>query len=118
MSSTALQELREVLALIGTACVNLSKPLASAIEAQAARVISAYRAEVQRTAIALALGIAIALFACAAVAMAMFSLVLALWGAHRVLGVGLSAAVFALFAVLAVLWLQATTRPATSRPPP
>lgn len=110
MSSTAIGELREGLTLIGAACAALGKPLVSTLELQAARLVSAYRREVQRTAVALALGIAIALFSCAAVAMTMFSLILSLWNGHRVLGVCLSAAVFALFALLAALWLHATTR--------
>lgn len=110
MSSGTIQELREVLALIGSACVSLGKPLASAIETRAARAVSAYRAEVQRTALAVALAIAIALLGCGAVAMALFSLILSLWDAHRVLGVGLAAAVLALFTLLGLVWLQSTTR--------
>ena len=115
MSSTAIQELREAFALIGAACAALGNPVISAVEHQAARLVNAYRAEVQRTAVALALGIAIALFSCAAVAMAMFSLILSFWDGHRVLGVALAAAVFALFALLAALWLHATTRPSAPR---
>jgi uncharacterized membrane protein YqjE len=117
MSSTAIQQLRETLALIGGVCTALGKPFVSALELQGTRLVNAYRAELQRTALALALGIAVALFACAAVAMTMFSLILSLWNEHRVLGVALSAAVFALFALLAILWLHATTRPAAPRAP-
>jgi hypothetical protein len=97
--------------LLGT-IARLSGMLSGIVGERTARMITAFRLEVRRVAATLALALVAAVFAIAAAGFGAVAVLAVLWDTHPVLGAALVAGGFALLAIIAVLLMRGSTRPA------
>lgn len=107
----SVESIREHTAELAAILSRLGERLGSLAEDQAAQALSLFRSEMRRAALAIAFALTTAFFACAAGAMAIFSILLALWMSHRVLGGALAASLCLLLAIGSALGVRRMTRP-------
>ena len=112
MSESHMADMADRAAAVLGTIGRLGSMLSGIVGERTSRLVTAFRLEVRRVAAALALALVAAVFVIAAAAFAAVAVLAAMWDTHPVLGAGILAGGFALLAIIAVLLMRSSTRPA------